>query len=562
VGVNVASFEKKLYEHNTGEERNEISKMTITPITKLRYTDPNIKRDVKFQHILIFAISGLLVILCSLFNHLTLFVSRFRMRQKELAMRVVCGASGGSLLSMLSVEFMLTLLLAIVLGCVLTQWVHGPFLTLSDISMDLPAIYREMFVYIGGVMLVSLLVFWLILFLFRRRSLQVSIGRSHKKMFHKISVVVQLVISIGFAFCSIIILKQMYFLHHTEELGFSFQNRGVVELSEEGQSVVLADLLKQIPEITKVVDAERMMNLVPLRGRMSRMIKSWDEQPGDMENLNLEFQYVSQEYTDFYDFRLIAGEMLTDADPDSLVLLNETAIKKLGWHDPVGKRFGYDYDDKSGGYTVKGVIKDVYNFAPTIQVKPVCYSRPSDRMRVSGGAIVLFQYREGMWMPCKEKIEQLLKNEYADSRVTIYNTEEEYNKFLKSENALIKLLSTVSAICILICVFGFVSMVSLTCEERRKQIAIRKINGATVNDILTMFAKEYSLLLVIGAVIAFSTGFFIIQRWLEQYVKQTNIAAWVYLSILIMMASVIVLCVGWRVYKSSIENPAKVVKDN
>jgi ABC-type antimicrobial peptide transport system permease subunit len=109
-------------------------------------------------------------------------------------------------------------------------------------------------------------------------------------------------------------------------------------------------------------------------------------------------------------------------------------------------------------------------------------------------------------------------------------------------------------------VFGFVSLVSLTCEERRKSIAIRKINGATVGDILAMFAKEYSLLLVIGAVIAFTAGYFIMQRWLENYVKQTNIPAWIYLSILFVMALVIVLCVGWQVYKSSVENPAEVVK--
>jgi len=103
-------------------------------------------------------------------------------------------------------------------------------------------------------------------------------------------------------------------------------------------------------------------------------------------------------------------------------------------------------------------------------------------------------------------------------------------------------------------------MVSLTCEERRKSIAIRKITGATSADILAIFAKEYALLLAIGAAIAFPAGFFIMQRWLEQYVKQTSITAWLYLSILLTLALVIVLCVGWRVYKSSIENPAETIK--
>jgi len=103
-------------------------------------------------------------------------------------------------------------------------------------------------------------------------------------------------------------------------------------------------------------------------------------------------------------------------------------------------------------------------------------------------------------------------------------------------------------------------MVSLTCEERRKAIAIRKINGATVGNILAIFAKEYFLLLIIGSAIAFSAGYLIMQRWLENYVKQTSISAWIYLAILFVLALLIVLCVGWQVYRASIENPAEVVK--
>ena len=166
-----------------------------------------------------------------------------------------------------------------------------------------------------------------------------------------------------------------------------------------------------------------------------------------------------------------------------------------------------------------------------------------------------------MWESCKKKIEQMIEKEFPDSyEIVIVNSEEVYNKYLKSENALIKLLYFISAICVLISIFGFVSLVSLTCEERRKEIAIRKINGATADDILAIFAKEYFLLLVIGAAIAFPAGFLIMQHWLAQYVKQTNIAAWIYLAIIFVLALVIVFCVGWQVYRSSIENPAEVLK--
>ena len=471
----------------------------------------------------------------------------------------MCGASWRSLLAMLSVEFMLTLLFAVVLGCCLTQIVHKPFLTLSDIKMSLPAIYWELFIYVGCIVLISTLVLWLILFIFRLRSLNASIRRSNKNLFRKTSVVVQLVISVGFAFCSIVILKQIYFLHNTADLGFSFQNRGAITLNGGGGNSVLANQLKQIPEITEVVDAEGMTNLLPLRNRMSMRISSWDDKPADAENVSLENINVSPEYNIFYDFRLLEGEMLTDSDPETMVLLNESAVKAFGWREPVGKTFGNNYVK----YTVKGVISNVYSFAPTVEATPISYSSPNEMMRIiSGSTTALFKYHEGMWKSCKEKIEQLIKTEYADLSYTyLYNLEEEYSKFLKSENALLKLLTFVSVICMLVCVFGFVSLVSLTCEERRKEIAIRKINGATTGNILAMFAKEYSLLLLIGAVIAFTTGYFIMQCWLEQYVKQTSIPIWIYLSIVFVLALVIVLCVGWQVYRASVENHAEVIKN-
>jgi ABC-type antimicrobial peptide transport system permease subunit len=103
--------------------------------------------------------------------------------------------------------------------------------------------------------------------------------------------------------------------------------------------------------------------------------------------------------------------------------------------------------------------------------------------------------------------------------------------------------------------------VSLTCEERRKEIAIRKINGATIKDILDLFFREYLVLLVVGAVIAFPLGYLVMKRWLEEYVLQTPISAWIYAAILLMLIMSIILCVGWKVYRTSAENPAEVIKN-
>ena len=72
--------------------------------------------------------------------------------------------------------------------------------------------------------------------------------------------------------------------------------------------------------------------------------------------------------------------------------------------------------------------------------------------------------------------------------------------------------------------------------------------------------KTQNIISIIGLAVAFPAGFLIMQRWLEHYVKQTSIPAWIYQSIIFVLALAIVLCVGWQVYKTSIENPAEVMK--
>jgi ABC-type antimicrobial peptide transport system permease subunit len=172
----------------------------------------------------------------------------------------------------------------------------------------------------------------------------------------------------------------------------------------------------------------------------------------------------------------------------------------------------------------------------------------------------MFKYNEGAWKICRDKIQNIIKEEFPNTNAMIRDTEETYNEFLKSENALFTILTVVSLVCVIVCVFGFVSMISLACEERRKEIAIRKINGATIKDILDIFFKEHLTLLVIGSIIAFSVGYAVMKRWLEQYVLQTEISAWVYLSILLALVMAIVMCVGRKVYKTSRENPVEAIK--
>jgi ABC-type antimicrobial peptide transport system permease subunit len=247
-------------------------------------------------------------------------------------------------------------------------------------------------------------------------------------------------------------------------------------------------------------------------------------------------------------------------------MINEAAAKAFGWTDPIGHGFNHsvmnrNWEFEKVRFVVKGVLKNI-SILPTKPVNPTVYIVEKDRdaISVNSSNFVLLRYREGRWKMVKDKVEQLVKKDAPNAILEVKNADEEYADYIKSDNILLKLLSFVSIVCIIISIFGFFSLISLSCEERRKEIAIRKINGATMRDILKMYFKTYFLLLVIGSIIAFPPGYYIMKQWLEKYVKQAEISAWIYITILLVMAFVIVLCVGWRVYKASIENPAEVVK--
>ena len=112
----------------------------------------------------------------------------------------------------------------------------------------------------------------------------------------------------------------------------------------------------------------------------------------------------------------------------------------------------------------------------------------------------------------------------------------------------------------LISVFGVWSIITLTCQERRREIAVRKVHGAKVRDILTIFVREYGAVLLATSLVAFGVGYVVMHKWIQQFQKQAVISWWIYAVILLGMAAIISLTVVQRIVKTARENPADVIK--
>ena len=108
--------------------------------------------------------------------------------------------------------------------------------------------------------------------------------------------------------------------------------------------------------------------------------------------------------------------------------------------------------------------------------------------------------------------------------------------------------------------FGVYALVVQSCEQHRKEIAIRKISGAGVINILSLFFSQYMKQLVVASAVAFPIAYWVIMRWLEQYSLQTSVTMWEFLFVFFSIALLVTFCIGWHVWRAANENPAHVIR--
>ncbi len=556
-GVEKDVFGKKLYKHVIGPEtmRYVLNNMEIMPITQCRYTVYADYLPIQFQYLILFCITGGLVILCVLLNYLFLFTARLRIRIREMALRKVCGSSNGRLYALLSIEFVLTLSLASLVGMVVVELSLPYFRELSGVEGD---VYTFTLLYLAGALSVAMLMFLLVLNHFNRRSMQQAIkggsGRAHSQFFNRVSLVMQMVISVLFVFCMAIIMKQLYYLHYTD-IGMERKNIATMAFWE-GEQAPVVEHIKQMPVATEVLD--RGYTIIPAFVYYIMPMSDWEgKQPSD-DSFDMTMIDQGEFMMPFYRFRLLKGKALTGTPEEThSVVINETAAKRFGWDEPIGKTFIVDGDRK---VTVVGLIKDFHVSAPTVPVVATMITSSLFYKDESPSTTILMKYSDNQWPVLRSAIDSLMAHNYPAAKYSLFNLEEEYEQYLKSEKTLLKLLSIVAVVCVLVSTFGIYSFVTLTCERRRKEIAIRKVNGAKVSHILLIFLKEYTLLLLIASTIAFSVGYALMKRWLESYVEQTPISWWVYCAVFAGIAFVVLLSIGSRVWIAANQNPAEVIK--
>lgn len=494
-----------------------IERIILTPLSKLHYAKDfrdDKEAGITFQYIIYFSIAGILIITCALINYLTLFINRMRVRQREMALRMIHGANIRSLVSLLTVEFLLLLACAVTTGFLLIEICFPSFIELTGIDTAKSSLYGEAFLFIGLISLIILTAIIGLLYILYHRSLHLSLryntGRSTGTQLRRGSIVLQLFVCLSFIGCTVLINQQLDYLRH-RDLGLKIKNRGSFSVMGDMDYTPLIRKIKELPMITEVMQPD----YYPIVSQLTAIgqFDNWEglDIPIDTP-VPVKLFLGKEDFFRFYDITLLAGEWLDDLSTYEDIIINESLARRMGWspQEAIGKHIIQSYIT----YTIVGVVKDCHYGAPTLPIPHTGFLVGEQMGLMQRSAGILFKYKEGTWNECRKALEHLYQTECSPENILRLNSEEEvYNNYLRSEEMLTRLLSFASLVCILTAMFGIYSLVTLTCEQRRKEIAIRKVNGATVWSILFLFFREYLIMLCIAALFAFPITYVIIKQW-------------------------------------------------
>ena len=287
---------------------------------------------------------------------------------------------------------------------------------------------------------------------------------------------------------------------------------------------------------------------------------TWEGLDEQKTQLQIGHMYTDPNYFDLINTQVQQGRLYTMEETDKVVI-NES-LAKLFPSNPIGMQIGVDYWRRGMiNYQIVGIIPDIINNPSRLNSEPVipCIYMPFPENSVNLSCIVKIKPEYRKAFPDMIKSE-LLKHVNPATPVYVESMKEHSTFYLNYEQKLFQITSLFSIICVLISLLGIYASVTLSTERRKKEVAIRKINGATPTVILLIFAKSSLVQLVVSAIIAFPVLALLLHKWLQNYPTRIaiNISPFIFLFFLIaIIFFMTIICQLWRIARI---NPAEVIK--
>jgi putative ABC transport system permease protein len=241
------------------------------------------------------------------------------------------------------------------------------------------------------------------------------------------------------------------------------------------------------------------------------------------KNIASEAWVVRHDFLDFFGIKVIEGrDFIVSDDGKSRVICNQTFLKKYEFSKIVGTKV------EDNGYEIVGVIDDIHFESLHSEIQPLFFLTQDMDYNAKYGNYFFIKIAGSHTLQTIESIEKIWKK-LSDEPIDLNFLDASMDKLYEKESNLAKLISIFGVIAVIIAVMGVYGLIVFNAKYKRKEIAIRKVNGSTIKEIMLMLNRNVLMQLGIAFVIAVPVAYFIVQKWLESFAYKTPVYGWVFL---------------------------------
>lgn len=504
--------------------------------------------------VLIFIVVALVILIISCINFTNLFVSSSFLRARAVGIKKSQGAAKESLMKDFYAETAAYTMIALVFGVLLAYLFFPLFndFTHSNLSIDFtsPAFY----VFIVLLFLFTVLIAGTFpaLYITRFNPIETLSGKFKGKrvsFFQKSLLILQFTASICLLIVVSFMNKQVDYMI-SQDLGFDKEN--VIYVDGRGNFGRNFKLFRdEMMKDPSIVDVTRK-NSLPMVWQNGWGVKNSTDNSKDMI---MERNHVQDNYFDFMHIDFVEGDnpfYLEANDSTASIVLNESAVSALGLDDPVGKIILLSEDRAQ----IAGVIKDIMVNSFHSEVRPQTYLKMPD----NHWSFVLFFRITGDPQRAIEVIRQKWDETNADYPFEYHFLDDTYEQLYTSEINAGNVLSFAMLITFLISIAGLFAMTYYSTQRRIREIGLRKVNGATLPDLLALLNKDFVIWTLIAYVIAIPIAYFSLKSWLATFTVQTSLNIGLFLLVGFIAFAVTLLTTSFQTWRVANTNPVKTLK--
>jgi len=521
--------------------------------------------DISYIYIFAAVAAFMLIIAC--INYMNLATARSANRSKEVGIRKVMGSQRRQLIAQFMTESLVTAALALLVSLVLIYALLPGFNVLANKELPFSFILQPAVLYslLGVILFVGIVggsypAFYLSGF----NPVNVLKGKLATKggsvIFRKMLVIAQFSISIFMLISTLIVYNQLQYMRN-KDLGFDKARVLRLNLSEQDmrdKARVLVDRLKQSSEVAAV----GMANASPGQGIGKNLMKVEDEEgkltDRGVDLFTADFDFITSMGMEIVQGRDFSRDIVSDTT--YAILVNEAMVKRMGWTNPLNKKFifqGGGPDNPDIEKRVVGVIKDYHQNSLYDAIEPLIIILDKNQN------YVFVRTREGDVRQSLAAVEKGWKEIFPNSSFEYNFLDQDFNSQYKADEKRSQIFTMFSGLTVLIACLGLLGLAAFTTEQRTKEIGVRKVVGANVYSLVVLVSKEFFLLVGIGMVLAFPAAWYFTENWLQNFAYRINLQGeWPTFIVSAFLAFFITLItVGYHVIRAASANPVNALRD-